>query len=390
MYLVVIFDIENEKDLELKLYTIDDMIRNLDDDGLTVNLQLTEQCNFRCSHCFYASGPHMPKGYMSNEVLDAVHDFIATAVSEMGVSRVMLNLIGGEPTMNINEFERCLGKVMTWSGGTWELPIQYEMSTNGWWLRSTEDTRNFLNAIASYVSPDGTSENLSIRISNSKWHWEFRKGNRNPRKLQKQLEALFEDPELFFDCTSVCDTCGHTIKAFLDGEPCECGDGEYTAYEKEVLHIPLPHPNDPYIHVDTWEEASRVVPSNPDNGHWGAGDLGASGRCTTWNIVTFKPNGNHLDGCCRGSNMPFGTVYDHPLVLLGINNTFLINKRPSCAECHESAKDWNQSEELKTARQYYEIVSDSLNLVFGDEVVLEYWDPKLGEHCEVTLENCYV
>ena len=59
---------------KLKMLEIDEgvrvpmarVIKEAEDDGVIFSLLLTEQCNFKCGHCFYSCSPQSPNLFMSD------------------------------------------------------------------------------------------------------------------------------------------------------------------------------------------------------------------------------------------------------------------------------------------------------------------------------------
>jgi hypothetical protein len=178
---------------------------------ITVNLLLTRRCNYECAMCMYASSPRMPKDEFRGEDLYAVKEFIDAITMvlrpETGIS---VKLVGGEPTLNMDHFAWVLDTVSRWErplpdGADWVNGISVEATTNGWWLESAESTAAFARATHRIFAHDG----LSMRISNSAYHDEFRHerirrlfqadsrppsyGKRQPSKLEDFLEEMLSE-----------------------------------------------------------------------------------------------------------------------------------------------------------------------------------------------------
>lgn len=348
-------------------FSIEKLIVDMND-RVVVNIFLTEQCNFTCKHCFYAAGPHLPKGYISNETMGKIERFIDILLDDLKVPSVRVNLIGGEPTLNLKEFKRCFDISMEWCRARRER-IDWEMTTNGWWLSEMKNTLAFLEIIKGYIPTGGAERDdggdFQIRISDTAWHREWRKGQLKGKYVSPFVEELFsETNQDFWVAESECDECGHTIAWYCDGDDCpSCGvEGSmHCTKEERLIELPAIDPNMPWIYADKWDDARHVIPSNEERSYWGGNDLASNGEgCGTHSIVTFKPNGKHIDGCCKGSNLPFGSVDDHPLVLMGLNSTFLTEEKPSCRECHMQAKRWRKEDRFTEVRAYYQGVVDTL------------------------------
>ena len=345
------------------LYPVESIIDYIEYERITINLMLTEQCNFACDHCFFGCGPQGKKGYMSNDILEQVIRFAQECRNDFPERTYLtINLIGGEPTLNLKEFRRCFEYILSRQGVYANFDI--EMTTNGWWLHPKHEKSliEFLRIVDQAVPNDGTCDGrygtFRVRISDTEYHNDFRV---NGNSVKRRFDALFgedwyADDNPFVKCTSTCTECGHELPYWCDGDTCEnenC-DGTYESDEEVIVEFTRPDKYDGWIYVDTWGGNQFVIPSHPERGQFGTNDHGERGLCGHHMVVTFKPDGSSFDGCCRGSNMPFGSVYDHPLVLLGLQNSYLKQERPSCRECHDRAKEWSTSKAYSQARAYYE------------------------------------
>lgn len=347
------------------LYPVESIIDYTESDGITINLILTEQCNFACDHCFFGCSPQGKKGYMSNDILEQVIRFVQDCRDDFPeYPCITINLIGGEPTLNLKEFRRCFEYILNRQSTQGNFDI--EMTTNGWWLHPKHEKSliEFLRIVDQAVPGDGTCDGrygiFRVRISDTEYHNQFRVDGDS---IKRRFDTLFGNSEdgymdnnPFVQYTSTCTECGHERTYWCEGDACEdenC-DGTYESDEQVIVAFTRPDKDYGWIYVDTWGGDQFIVPSHPERGQFGTNDRGARGGCGHHMVVTFKPDGSSFDGCCRGSNMPFGSVYDHPLVLLGLQNSYLQQERPSCRECHKRAKEWRRSDEYSQARAYYE------------------------------------
>ena len=142
---------------------------------VVITLLITERCNYRCSHCLYACSPSRSAAYISDEALQHVGRALhaCSGIDDLPV----LNILGGEPTLNPTEFSR----IVKWIT---ELRPSFRLSmvTNGWWLQSI---RRLAQVAAALQPLWGIDEDcLRISISNTIWHDRFR----TPR-LQKMLRS---------------------------------------------------------------------------------------------------------------------------------------------------------------------------------------------------------
>jgi hypothetical protein len=363
---------------------IDKLLR-LMHDHIVVNLWLTEQCNFECGHCFYMMSPRSPKGYMSDEMLAKLRGFVLT-LREKYRANVDVNLIGGEPTLNLKEFKRCLDYVMQWQNDTSLGGISFEMTTNGWWLSKPKWTVEFFEAVLPHVAEE-YGDGLIIRVSDDSYHMPFRPGFLKNKRVKPVLGELLEngrinDEPVFWSETAVCE-CGYE-GSYYEWNGCpKCGKEDWTDIKEEYLlshDIPSVEEGAPWIYADQpdiqrfsrydkgrQDDYSWVVPSN-DGCDWGKSDKGARGQCHTGvQEVTFDPKGVHRDGCCSGSDMQFSTIDDDPLVVLGLNNTFTRTSQPTCRSCRSEAEAYKDSELAKRARAFYEEAAATMQFLEEDD-----------------------
>lgn len=316
-------------------------VEEYDREQVTVNVLLTEQCNFKCAHCFYGCSPKTGNGYITNEMLDRIYLNIIIPLLDEEVP-VSLNFIGGEPTLNLNEFGRC----MDWYARRCQnnYGIEFQMTTNGWWLRKRETTKRFMNIIKPFVTGEFTE--FSVRISDSVWHTEHR--GLDGRQIKDRLASIWNpwehDPDFMFDTESVCPECYEADDDLEEGEDCpNCGAlVEYIECEYIPCFEPpiAPEENQPWIYVDSETNSTNVIPSGI-RGQFGHNDKAAKGFCGGANCLTYAPDGRHTDGCCSGSDMPFGTVDTSPWELLHHTGEFMKSmKGYSCLECRDMAKEY--------------------------------------------------
>ena len=141
-------------------------------DDIHVNILLTRRCNYACFHCMYASGPTMPADQMRWEDLREIEGFLGELAKNLKDTNFSVNLVGGEPTLDMEHFNRVLETVSEWEfeRESWNASPNLEMTTNGWWLEKPEDCAKFGNIVHKYLE----DERLNVRISDSPYHHEFR------------------------------------------------------------------------------------------------------------------------------------------------------------------------------------------------------------------------
>lgn len=323
-----------------------DALKAIEEDGLTVILMLTEQCNFECRHCFYSCGPDGPKGYMPQSVLEGVLQQIIDISDRMEYPNIKINLIGGEPTLNMDQFKRVLGAVIHWMEQDYICGV--EMTTNGWWLHNQENTIKFLKVISEEVPEDrlGLDEGFTCRVSNDKWHNEFRPGGftENGDRLKYSLSDIW-DSYLQYKTTCQCSSCSVEFDEHLVSDEDDCpikGCNGSIYMEEELLtdyYLPEPDADEAgWIYVEKYsDDIGHIVPLGRGEGI-GRNDV-AKTYCAAGGSLTYKPNGGLLDVCSQGSNFPAGTVRDDPLELMAMAMSFA-EQQTSCYGCHEAAKAW--------------------------------------------------
>jgi RNA polymerase subunit RPABC4/transcription elongation factor Spt4 len=350
---------------------LDSLLQYLEENGRRVilNLWLTEACNFQCAHCFYGKSPRSPKGYISNDMLYAIYSQQVRPLLDMKLG-LTVNLIGGEPTLNLDEFERVLNTIETW--GSLPNEIEIEMTTNGWWLQRAKHARRFLEIVRHLASDDGIENGFSVRVSSGRYHQEFFKYG-DPKSL---LDELFEsgsvngEPVLWEE-EKVCMSCNETFDT--DQEACpECGSEDYDYQEKYgYVSIEPPNSNSPWIYAqDT--DGEGIAPSGI-RGEWGNNDKGARwpGYCGNLSLC-FDPKGYQRDGCCSGGDHPFGTVDDHPLVLLTLIRNFIQEVKPTCYGCRNEALSWMKDPAFKERKA--QLADHALQLSKGTEDWEAFWE----------------
>jgi hypothetical protein len=322
------------------------MIEQAKNNTVTINLLVTLQCTLACRHCFFGCSPKGSQGredlgtvYMSNDVLGAVWVMVQR-FQELDVN-VEVNVIGGEPTINLNRFSEIMDIVGSWG-------VKVTMVTNGWWLARPETSRRFFQAIQHLVDTDGDpEESISVRISNDAWHDEWRK-----QKLMNDISCLWRDSDyaewVCEDYEMYCSNCGRTQET---GDVCEeCENATFRDYYNHI--VPEPNPNGPWIHMEQEKQYTPI-----QSGYCQVAGSEITCDSNSHYDLSFEPDGALMDICCRGSYLRAGTVYDDPIELLCYADMFLQDKHPRCGTCMEDAREWVE-QNLAGAKQ---IVSDARN-----------------------------
>lgn len=273
-------------------------LEDLQSETIVINLQLTLKCNLTCEHCGYSCGPDVRSGYMNHKVLRKVRDQVER-LREFGLYP-MVNLIGGEPTLNLNAFELILREVMSWE-------VEVSMTTNGWWLNRPSTLKRFMSIVRRYVQADGTADGFEVRISGDQFH--TKQG-----ALTHLGESLMKYPNLIWE----------NVYDWLEDE--------------DFWLPPQPCDGDPWLYVSSRLNYEGVVPIGR-----GYEIGGGSERTCHTNIhlkLTYDPRGRLNDICCRFSQCHFGTVDDDPLLLLNLADQYLRGREPACSSCVKEAADW--------------------------------------------------
>ncbi len=331
----------------------EEIVQTLKDDRLTFSLLLTRRCNFRCDHCFYESGPHRNGTWISDDVLFE----LGNRVRELKELEIYpsINLVGGEPTLNMDHFERVVDHVTRWDD------TSIEMTTNGWWLANPAATRRFFEIVTPYVDYDGEgSMGFSVRISHDQYHDPFRPNwLQGEHRLKSRLENLWEFDEdgIFYNTYYECGSCDVRYDRYYDDECPKCGDYMDITDELAIDRIPpKPAEGDPWIYVEGYSKGREFIIPVGRGGSW-VGGFNDKGKRYAGKVcqsgITFDPFGNVTDICCSGSNVPVGTVWDHPILLVALAERFLEDKKPSCWGCHEDSRDWIRNG-FKSKRAEYE------------------------------------
>ncbi len=178
----------------------------------------------------YASGPKRSEEYVSRDTLLKLMDFAEQAQAQ-GVS-VTFNLVGGEPTLDLDQFIPLAEKLNDRFGG------MVEMTTNGWWLFNVESLRRMNR----FFAQTGWFDNSQfVRISNSPYHKAFRdKKSTYILESQGSLKNYLKYPWEEFSFDVECPSCGEaklSPEGMRGDYKCACGEevSERTYYEQQDL-----------------------------------------------------------------------------------------------------------------------------------------------------------
>jgi MoaA/NifB/PqqE/SkfB family radical SAM enzyme len=287
-----------------------------------VHLLLTEQCNFYCEHCMYDCGPNKPSDYMSDDVLYKVKQQV-DFLTKFKIP-VVLNLIGGEPTLNFDKFEHIFKETSKWD-------CSLVMTSNAWWIQSEKLTKRFFNIVKDKViSLEKTDKErvtsnrfFNIRLSTDSYHDKQRKikdlegrlfdiiNQLNLPKVTKEFRWISTQNQDYMDL-------GQTSVIWPNGR----GRKE-SALKQYLRKCNLP-------------ERTCFC----DN---------------SFAQIHYLPNGEIADACGRGSIYNFGTIDDNILFIMGLilkykEERFYGIKDYNCYNCREMVRKWKMDrlEDVRT------------------------------------------
>jgi hypothetical protein len=259
----------------------------------------------------YDCGPKEPFEYMNDEILDKVHTQ-TNFLKEIGIAPV-INLIGGEPTIDFDKFKYILDKIASWN-------VNITMSTNSWWMNSDKDTIKFFEIISKYINEDGksgweTGHEFIVRLSNDPFHEKQRKY----KDLRKQIEHIYYNVYKF----NLWDKSNPWL-LFQD-------------YYDDLYYI---SPNGRGRNVSNYKEWIKKYGSNKcfcpsDYYRW-------------YPNIHYELNGSISDGCGYGSMYDFGTVDDNILFISAIIQQYRKERNSSkliysCYNCREMVQEWKKN-----------------------------------------------
>ncbi len=330
---------------------------------VTLNLQLTNACNFSCRHCMFSCHP-LPQSrekWMSNSDIDNIMA-LAEEFEQAGYS-VCLNLIGGEPTKDLQQFSRILDYLSNHSACG---KVSFDMTTNGWWLRSWETLCKFAEAVGPFLR----DREMCIRISNTEYHDPFRSyvekrlisedtkpqdygyGERKVSRLESALECPFDHYEFQAVCPEcetplsdkVCSKCGLELS---EDDYAEAQDKGYAAPGYEWIAELLKASKEGHFYVDRRSPGeAKISPV----GRAAKNGIGYQ-DCECWDgrsIFTIAPGGDLQGVCCTGGNVPIGNVRDGAWQLYALASLYIraIKQRypgktsARCQRCSAFAAGW--------------------------------------------------
>jgi hypothetical protein len=324
-----------------------------------LNLLLVNACSYKCAHCMFSCGPK-PKSqikWMGTNELDEVL-LLAEQFQSAGHS-VSMNLIGGEPTLDMDELARILDYLGHHPIGR---KITYEMTTNGWWLKTWNSVCGFAMAVGPFIR----EHEMIIRISNTEYHEEFRNpiekkvisGERTPAATQwgqrtpSRLEQLLENPFDYYDLRETCPNCDEPVQdqycRHCDQEVDEADlDHSYCVPGHQWVQNLIAACKDDHLYVDfrsPGEDKISPVGRAAKNG------IGYQVvQCELEQaLLTIHPTGAIQGICCTGGNVPLGHVRDGAWQLFALAALYIRavkTKYPGktsmrCRECSSFAATW--------------------------------------------------
>lgn len=333
------------------------MIQLLHDmeDTITYSILATMDCPFMCEHCMYSCVPGNT-GYVSNEILSAMREQVATL--ERCGYHVTVNIIGGEPTMIPKEFGRVMHHVTDWA-------TDISIVTNGWWLNDPDLARSIIKIICKWGCNHIDEDMLSVRISNDKYHtqcWNEVCGYETPSDVLRDLTDGVSD--ISHTTYAECAECG---KDYDDenGKCKDCGCEEAEYYYTDEITFDTYDYKWIYCENNKFADDPQFILPQGRGADFGTNDPTQGGvyHSDCGHDLSFDPQGNLMDICCRGSWCPFGTVYDNPAQLMVIAQNFIQEVHPNCYECRDAAKAWAA---CNLEKQRATVSSDIQDYIIGD------------------------
>lgn len=288
---------------------------------------------------------------MTTQVLQAIEDQIEY-LNKRNIYP-SINLIGGEPTVNLSKFQYYL----FWAMNLYRMGSvsSVEMTTNGWWLDKPETAKRFFSIVADATNGEvGLDEGFTARISDDQYHSEWRKDGRklSSRDLEQWWEPwLYGIEPIFYEPGDyMCNECGEWFESddMPDSHECpECEDGYLDMiYEEDWGYPMLEKPSDinPWIYIEDQDKYGGPIPT----GRAGTNGLGKDNRwrsCST-GILSYKPDGTLNDVCCKGSDLPVGDCWDNPLTLMLLAVDYYHDVEPMCSSCNTLSVAWAKEKGL--------------------------------------------
>lgn len=342
----------------------------------------------------FVAGPEMPAAYMVPSVMSQIVQAMEDIRQELVLAgrmhegtKVNYNLVGGEPTLDMENFATCV-QYLAWGDQ------DMEMTTNGWWLRSTETIVQFLNAVRPWYLRfnEGT-----IRISDSPYHRTFRtpeeikvlawsgwsraRDESDVWDLMSRLTEGDDDTPRSVDCPEcqehvleedfsehMLGACGVSRGALYDA----LSDAQDQAREErldETLQSQLSEMlvgRHLSLHVDHQagdsDHVSPVGRARAD--HIAATQDGHCGKHESELKFTFQPDGSIYDFCCNGGKVAGGhardgsqLLYNHLDFMSLLFEHYPVRDNPKlwgwnnpwqgerCRGCSHVARQWRERED---------------------------------------------
>lgn len=288
---------------------------------VTVNLYLTMRCNFKCGHCMMHSSPDRENRWMSDELLTAIFTDICEYLKTEETEYFTLNFVGGEPTLDLDEFQRCMDLLDCY----WlDMPgVSLEMTSNGWWAEKPETLDKFLRV----MRRQRFESDIGIRISGSNWHdyfrspWMKRFWGDLPHfhenlsgyfweSMREQIseEVKIECPycesskveETVEGCTLKCAECDNVFERF-ELEDNLLQDYNFSTELESLYYDDTTRLSNPLSQVSATGRGALIGGYQPRTCH------------RDYPIIGIDPSGEVRDLCCNGSNSKAGMFSDRSL-----------------------------------------------------------------------------
>ena len=285
---------------------------------------ITKKCNWACRHCMYNCSQESSGNFIDEDQLSKLKTQ-ADFLKSIGF-KVIINLLGGEPTLYFNKLQYVLDVISSWG-------VTITMPTNGWWLENEKSQNKFFDTFKNYVAPNGSGvesnngNGLFVQISDDQYHREWKSEYNNESNFQQ-------------------------------------------IFENNTDKIPSPHSQYPWIRwkhlLDNYYVNPQGRGKNVSNAEFYIDKLGKSGSLcyAEYNKNLYSEYSAHyeLDGKISGScpfgnkRNNFGSIEDNVIFIMLIEKSFRDfrkNQVYNCLNCNDLFDNWYKKY-YNDVYEYYE------------------------------------
>jgi len=176
-------------------------------------LQVTQDCNLRCSYCFYVNEKYLGRRFsqknMDFEIAkNAIDYFLKHSIAS---NEVVVSFYGGEPLLRMDLIKRCVDYI---SGKIENKSVSYALTTNGT-LLNEENARYFYeNNFDIMISLDGSKENHDKNRVFSNGKGSFDKIMKNIKVIKEKLPEFFD--RIHFNCVIAPNTNYKRVREYIE------------------------------------------------------------------------------------------------------------------------------------------------------------------------------